>query len=264
MLTGKKSWGTRVVVREGLKLNMTQQNNKAQVAKIKELIDNCSDEDCADLLQYVRQRVDIHPLEKTLNCKAEIILASIARAADITVRGIRGIITEVTFKQEILDKLKDWTDTEAVGELAYDFLLEDGRRQVNIQVKMQRKEKQAVLVRHGKWQVEVQKTRNGKDKAGEDTRPYKFGDFDILAVSLQPQTGEWDKFRYTLGRWLIPRPANKALVRVMQPVSITEDDDWTDSIETAIQWFFEGKKKTITDGLKPAKPKKSKTPKGKK
>ena len=107
--------------------------------EIKRLIDECSEEQCRDVLQYIRRRVDIHPLEKQLNCSAEIILESIARAADITVRGIRGIIMEVAFKREIVDKLTAWTDITPMGELPYDFLLTDGSRRVNIQVKMQRK-----------------------------------------------------------------------------------------------------------------------------
>jgi hypothetical protein len=216
-----------------------------RLKEIKRLIDECSDEHCKDVLKYIRQRVYIHPLEKQLNCSAEIILESIARAADITIRGIRGIITEVAFKQEILDKLTTWRDITPVGELAYDFLLTDENRQVSIQVKMQRKEKGVVkLTKSGKWVAETQRTRSGT-KGGEKTRPYKFGEFDILAVSLQPATGNWNRFMFTVGHWLIPRPNDAMLIRVMQPVSKTPDDDWTDNIETCIEWHFSGRKKTI-------------------
>lgn len=225
-------------MRAGPKLNMSLQ-------EIKRLIDRCSDEHCQDILRYVRQRVNIHPLEKQLNCSAEIILESIARAADITLRGIRGIITEVAFKQEILDNLNAWRDITPLGELPYDFLLTDGKRQISVQVKMQRKEKGVVkLTKSGKWVAETQRTRNGT-KGGEKTRPYKFGEFDILAVSLQPATGDWSKFMYTVGSWLIPRPNDDTLVKVMQPVSITPDDDWTDNLETCIGWHFSGRTKTI-------------------
>jgi len=231
----------RMARQDALNLHM------APIAEIRRLIDQCNDEQCKDVLSHVRQRVDIHPLEKQLNCKAEIILESIARAADITVRGIRGIITEVAFKQEILDRQATWRDITAVGELPYDFLLTDGARQVNIQVKMQRKEKGIVKVnKAGKWVVEVQKTRNGTDKTGSATRPYRFGEFDILAVSLQPATGDWDKFRYTVGNWLIPRKSDAALMDIMQPVALTANEDWTDSLETAIEWFFSGRQKRIS------------------
>lgn len=224
--------------RVGPKVNMSLQ-------EIKRLIDQCSDEHCQDVLRYVRQRVNIHPLERQLNCSAEIILESIARAADITIRGIRGIITEVAFKQEILDNLNTWRDITPLGELPYDFLLTDGKRRVSIQVKMQRREKGIVkLTKSGKWVAETQRTRNGI-KGGEKTRPYKFGEFDILAVSLQPATGNWSKFMYTVGSWLIPRPNDDSLVKVMQPVSMTPDDDWTDNLETCIGWHVSGSKKTI-------------------
>ncbi len=218
--------------------------------EIKRLIDECSEEQCKDVLLYIRQRVDIHPLEKRLNCSAEIILESIARAADITLRGIRGIITEVAFKHGILDKLTTWRDITPVGELPYDFLLTDGSRRVNIQVKMQRKEKQVPFLKKGKWIVETQRTRTGM-KGGKLTRPYKFGEFDILAVSLQPSTNSWNDFMYTVGSWLIPRPTDSGLVRVLQPVSMTPDEDWTDDLETCIDWHFSGSRKTIKEGLEP-------------
>lgn len=213
--------------------------------EIKRLIDQCSEEQCKDVLQYIRQRVDVHPLEKQLNCSAEIILEAIARAADITVRGIRGIITEVAFKQEIIERLTRWKDITPIGELPYDFLLADGPRQINIQVKMQRKQKQVPLERRGKWIVETQRTRTGT-KDGEQTRPYRFGEFDILAVSLQPSTHSWNSFMYTVGNWLIPRQ-DSALIRVMQPVSMIPDDDWTDDLEMCIDWHFSGRKKTISE-----------------
>lgn len=216
------------------------------IKEIKRLIDKCNDEQCKDILHYVRQRIDIHPLEKRLNCSAEIILESISRAADITVRGIRGIITEVVFKQKIIDELTTWRDITPTGELPYDFLLTDGAHQVNIQVKMQRKQNQVPLVKKGKWMAETQRTRNGI-KGGEKTRPYRFGEFDILAVSLQPSTGDWHRFLYTVGSWLIPRTKEAALIRVMQPVSMIPDDDWTDNLETCIGWYFSGRRKTIKE-----------------
>jgi hypothetical protein len=238
------------------------------IAEIKRLIDACEEEHCHDVLKYVRKRVDIHPLETKLNCKAEIILEAIDRAADITIRGIRGIITEVTFKQQVLDNITTWTDITTVGEHAYDFLLEEvavAKRKVNVQVKMQRKEKQVVKVLPGgEWVVEVQKTRNG-EKAGKATRPYSFGEFDILAVSLQPGTGDWGKFRYTVGRWLLARPKDNTLIRIMQPVpiDITGNVYWTDNLEECIKWFFDGAVQTIPEAVKSVKPKKEKVKKEK-
>jgi len=238
---GKRCYFTSEKALVDLKLKMSP------LSEIKRLIDMCSKEECQDVLQYVRQRVDIHPLEKQFNCKAEIILESIARAADITKRGIRGIITEVAFKQEVIEHISQWRDITTVGEHPYDFLLTNGSKEVSIQVKMQRKEKGVVKTsKTGKWVVEVQKTRNGV-KNGVDTRPYRYGDFDILAVSLQPATGDWDQFLYTVGSWLLPREKDPNLINVMQPVSKTTNDDWTNNLETAIDWFFSGRQRNISN-----------------
>ena len=62
--------------------------------------------------------------------------------------------------------------------------------------------------------VETQKTREGTDrKTGEKTRPYRFGEFDILAVAMQPATGQWDRFFYTIADWLLPDPKNAAFLK---------------------------------------------------
>jgi hypothetical protein len=95
--------------------------------------------------------------------------------------------------------------------------------------------------------VETQKTRAGNRKTtGQKTRPYRFGEFDILAVSMEPATGDWSRFRFTVGNWLLPRKENDELIAVYQPVSRNPNHDWTDSLETAIEWFQSGTRKTIS------------------
>lgn len=94
--------------------------------------------------------------------------------------------------------------------------------------------------------VETQKTRAGTSRSGEKTRPYSFGEFDILAVSMEPATSKWSEFRFTVGNWLLPRPDAPSLMAVLQPVSLTPNDDWTDSLATAIEWFKAGRRKTIS------------------
>lgn len=39
------------------------------------------------------------------------------------------------------------------------------------------------------FMTETQKTRTGTDGEENQTRPYRYGEFDILAVSMQPSTG---------------------------------------------------------------------------
>jgi hypothetical protein len=80
---------------------------------------------------------------------------------------------------------------EFTGDPPYDFIVRKGSIQVRIQVKLQRLEKGVPKIASKKrypsegdlYLVEVQKTRGGIDPAtNEDTRPYRFGEFDILAV----------------------------------------------------------------------------------
>lgn len=165
---------------------------------------------------------------------------------------MRGIITELEFRNRIVSRLDGWTAAEILGDTPVDFSLSDSVGNVRVQVKMQRKAKGQPVIAHAqrktwpvdKYIVEVQKTRGGK-KNGKMTRPYAFGDFDILAVSLHPSTNDWGKFMFTVGRWLIPRSANKQLIDVFQIVSPIPDEFWTDNFLQAVEWFRTKDKKTI-------------------
>jgi hypothetical protein len=94
--------------------------------------------------------------------------------------------------------------------------------------------------------VETQKTRKGeKRKTGSATRPYRFGEFDVLAVAMYPSTQRWDTFLYTVARWLLPGHADPAEILKFQPVAPEPNDDWTNRFHTAIEWFRSGTMKTI-------------------
>jgi hypothetical protein len=209
------------------------------------LLEECSPEERREVFTHLRKEFPIHAFEKQLNTSAEVILEALSRSPDLTQRGIRGIIAEQTFITEVLQKLQ-WTIREIVGDVSYDFLLEDAEGEVTIQVKTQRKEKGAPKVRRGKYVVEVQRTRGGIDAvSGEPTRPYRFGEFDILAVSMHASTGEWSAYMYTVGSWLRPSKKDSRMIETLQPVSPEPDDDWTNSLELCIGWFRLGLRKTI-------------------
>lgn len=227
---------------------------KANLFKIKRLIDDCTNEECGELLQYIRTRVNIHPLEKKLGCKAEIILEAIARASDLTLRGIRGIIAEAAFKTEVLKNLADWEDITPDGDYPFDFKIKDVTGvEISIQVKMQRQKDYRPMTANEGYKiypnsmhvVETQRTRGGK-KNGKDTRPYKFGEFDILAVSMHPSTGNWKDFRYTPSKWLVPRPEDNKMLMKFQPIAMKTNDDWTDDLFTCIKWHRSSINKTIS------------------
>lgn len=74
--------------------------------------------------------------------------------------------------------------------------------------------------------AETKRTRGGVDSGtGQKTRPYRFGEVDILAVCLQPSTGNWKSFMYTVGDWLLPRPDDPTLFQVLQPVATAPNAD---------------------------------------
>jgi hypothetical protein len=122
--------------------------------------------------------------------------------------------------------------------------LDDGKGVITVQVKLQRSERGQPVIRNGEkygfpgdvFMTETQKTRTGTDGADKQTRPYRYGEFDVLAVSMQPSTGKWDRYMYSLGRWLLPgkKPGDMA---TLQPVAKQPDDFWTDDFTIAARWL---------------------------
>ena len=222
------------------------------------LIDGASEEERLLVHSYLRQRVPVHTLEREWGTSAEAILTAIARSTDLTLRGIRGILAEASFEETILPKLRaaGWSILPILGDQAYDFLLEKGTARVRIQVKLQRREKGAPKEYAKRSRaslncpagtmhvVEVQKTRSG-EKKGEKTRPYRYGDFDILAVSLHPSSGDWSRYLFTVGGWLLPRQKQHELIETFQPVPGHPDDYWTDDLSLCIEWLLAGTSKQL-------------------
>lgn len=218
--------------------------------EITQLLEKCSEEEQREVLAYLRKRIPLHSLETEWNTSAEFLLTAIARSSDLTQRGIRGILAETTFDQLVIPRLAPygWKQADIQGDKPYDFLLRRGGVDVRVQVKLQRKEagvprdyaqrsRARLLDAPEKlYCVEVQKTRSGK-KNGKSTRPYRFGDFDILAVNLHPSTGDWERFVYTVASWLLKRKRNPRLIEIFQPVPSSPDDYWTDDFSLCAEWL---------------------------
>jgi len=206
-----------------------------------------------EVFRSLRQEFPIHPLESALGIEAEVILEAIARSGKLTLRMIRGVIAEAAFGLHVVQRLAAWKAIEVVGNLPYDFFLDDGSGPVRVQVKLQRsrgdRPMRAVEASRSfdpdYFVVETQRTRGGADRSGGSTRPYLYGEFDILAVSLYPSTGRWDAFRYTVAAWLMPEPANAESIRKFQPVAERPSDDWTDDFEACCDWLRSGRSRTI-------------------
>lgn len=237
---------------------------QSKVAEIKSLLANADDEDREAVLVELRRSIPIHSLEKEWNTTAEFILEAISRSQDITKRGVRGIIAELAFSEYVLKPMRPiWQEHKLIGDLPYDALIEDDKGKITIQTKNQRLVKgiplqpNATMVRLypdvKSWFVaETQKTRSGKPKKSsqsdadnallidevelQSTRPYRFGEFDILSVCLQPSTGDWTQFIYTPARSLIASAKNPALISTFQPVPAIPCFAWTNSLFTCIEW----------------------------
>jgi hypothetical protein len=228
---------------------MTKTND---IEQIKQLLASCNTEQRYEIFQILRQEFPIHPIEKELNVTAEIILEAISRANDLTLRGIRGVIAEAAFEIHIVNKLDNWSNLSLDGNYAYDFLLGDIVGNVRVQVKMQRQKEHRPMMANEAYRnlpntmyvVETQRTRGGQ-RNGENTRPYRFGEFDILAVSMQPSTGNWNDFMYTVERWLLPALVNPNHLLKFQPVAKDRNDVWTNNFQECVNWFRSGEVKRI-------------------
>lgn len=185
-----------------------------------------------------------------------MVLEALARAGELTQRMFKGILAEAACKVEVIDKLTGWDDVTPPGMHAFDFVVRRGADRVTIQTKLQRKQGGKPFMYRVPGQgrkatqlyvVETQKSRRGSHRSsGANTRPYRFSEFDILAVCMEPVTGDWSQFRFTLSRWLHPRLGSQELIAVYQPVSLQANSDWTDSLAIAIDWWRSGQTKTIS------------------
>lgn len=243
---------------------MTENNFDA----IKRLLAGCTDEERRAVLREIRQTVQLHQLEVDFGAPAEVILEAIHRAPELTRRMLRGVIADAAFATMVVPRLRElgWSDVTPEGNFAFDHALADAHGRVTVQVKLQRSERGKPVITTGlkyglaaeMFMVEPQKTRSGQRRTngGADTddssktRPYRYGDFDVLAVSLQPSTGDWSRFRYTVADWLLPgKGANE--IATYQPVAMSPDEDWTDDFSEVARWFRARTSKRIANPVEP-------------
>jgi len=73
---------------------------------IKRLIEECSIEERKALNAYLRALLP-HPLESQWGIDADTILSAISRSSDLTKRGVRGIIAEAVFVNDVVPNICD-------------------------------------------------------------------------------------------------------------------------------------------------------------
>lgn len=224
--------------------------SKDSVRDLVRQIEALPEDDQRLVLARLRELHPVHSLEALWGASAEVILEAIARASDLSHRGVLGLIAEAAFKVSVVDQLQSWASLDVPGDAAFDFLIEQGNERVRIQVKRQRLERKVTK----RWRnssdlfvVETQRTRTGTSATGASTRPYRFGEFDILAVSMQPATDDWACFRFAPQSWLLPRPDDPTQLRVLQPVSLTVNADWAGTLADCIERWRSKERRTIAD-----------------
>jgi hypothetical protein len=130
-----------------------------------------------------------HELEKLFNAPSKDIMDAIMRGfrAQVDVKGklaelyLYKYLKELEEKKFIAELI--WEDRD--GEPDFKFKLQNKAVRMeckNLRNEIYKKPKKA-------YKVEIQKTRNSKD--GTNTRSYRIDYFDILAVCMFNQTGEW-------------------------------------------------------------------------
>lgn len=215
---------------------------------VRELLALCTHDEREVIFKELRAAHSIHPYEAAVGAPAEMILEAVHRAPELTRRMLRGVIADAAFRTFVVAALatRGWRDVTPEGNFAYDYRLDDGDGPITVQVKLQRSERGAPVLRDGRrygfegavFMTETQKTRTGTDGEENRTRPYRYGEFDVLAVSMQPSSGRWDSYMYTLGRWLLPGKTAGEMA-TLQPVTKTSGELWTDDFEVAARWFRE-------------------------
>ncbi len=208
------------------------------IDQTKKTLDALSPAEQKQILAWLRSLHPIHSLEARWGVPAEVVLEAISRASDLSQRGVLGLIAEAVFQKHIVEQLEGWSSAKVPPDAAYDFSLRrpDGTS-ARIQVKLQRRERGVPKQWRGSdeyFVVETQRTRSGRGAEGQSTRPYRFGEFDVLAVCMQPSTDDWTCFRFIPQASLLPRKGDPSCLEVLQPVALGPNEYWFKTLEECV------------------------------
>ncbi len=225
--------------------------SRDEIGRAKQVLDELGELGQREVLAWLRTRHPVHKIEADWNAPAELILEAISRSGDISQRGVKGLIAEAAFELDVIRSLPPtWRQRPVDAREPFDFAIADSAGEVRIQVKLQRRERQVPKPWRGNpnlYVVETQRTRGGTSPTGGKTRPYRFGEFDVIAVCMQPCTDSWTCFRYSPQRFLLPHNDDPALLATYQPVALAGSDCWTSSLEECIAWLRSGRVARISE-----------------
>lgn len=177
-----------------------------------------------------------HPLEKRFNAPTADILEAIEHGFRAQV-DVRGKLAELYLyrhfeRQRLEGRIVSLQWHDADGQPDFEIVMRDGRK-LRVECKNLRSGRNFSPERGCK--VEIQKTRGGRDRRGRRTRGYRADYFDVLAACTFSQTGEW-RFRFIAARRLVGRDDDPEVLKVMQPVPLTgEDEHWYDNFLMAVE-----------------------------
>jgi hypothetical protein len=211
---------------------------RKSVNVIKQLLEDCSDQD--------RDEWKSH---------AQTVLGAV-RASHPTKRGVNSAIAAAFFESGAMPGIaqQGWVRTSATQTGSpFGIVLEGNGRVVRVLIAILQLEagkprrQRSPARREDLYVVQVQKklsrapvmnlaSRDARTQAAGLARAYSFGDFDILAVNVQPVTRRWTDFRYTLTEWLVPCREDAGLIATEQPVSLEPASMWTEHLPTCLEW----------------------------
>jgi hypothetical protein len=182
-----------------------------------------------------------HGLEDLLHAPATDIMDAVLRGFRAQV-DVKGKLAELYLSRRLADLQRqghithyEWFDKDGVP----DFHVYVGELRLLLECKNIRTPR---LDRHGKKTnpvVELQKTRNGLDAAGQKTRGYPVDHFDVLGVCLFNQTSAWE-FAFIATRHLERRATDAGILTVFQNVPLGQEDvgrlgkPWSFTLETVV------------------------------
>ena len=172
-----------------------------------------------------------HELEKMFNAPAEDIMDAILKGfrAQVDVKGklaelyLYRYLKEMENRKEIRDLV--WEDKDGEPDFIVNYKNKNFKLECkNLRNEIYKKPREA-------YKVEIQKTRNSKD--GTNTRSYRVDYFDVLAVCMFNQTGEW-RFSFIKSSDLEVVPDDPNLLKIMQRVPMKIKAPWKNDLLDAI------------------------------
>jgi len=172
-----------------------------------------------------------HELEKMFNAPAEDIMDAILKGfrAQVDVKGklaelyLYRYLKEMENRKEIRDLV--WEDKDGEPDFIVNYKNKNFKLECkNLRNEIYKKPREA-------YKVEIQKTRNSKD--GTNTRSYRVDYFDVLAVCMFNQTGEW-RFSFIKSSDLEVVPDDPNLLKIMQRVPMKIKAPWKKDLLDAI------------------------------